>query len=379
MADENIRDDKTEQPTLRRLQKAREEGTVVRAHDLAGAAILVTGAATIGFAGAQLTDRLLLTLRRGLSIDPAAATDPERLLGAARDIIEPGAAVVTGLLLLLAAVALAADVAIGGWVFSLRLLQPDLSRIAPIAGLRRVFSRTAAVEIIKSVLKLVVVGALAVWLAQRWGAEFHGLAAERWPHALLHAAQLSSWILIALACALAGVTALEVPYRFWLHRDQLKMTRQEVRDELRELEGSPETRRRIGVLRRRLTRMRMMSEVPKAAVVIVNPEHYAAALSYRQEMMRAPRLVAKGTGLVALRIREIAADHDVPLIEARPLARVLCSYVELGDEIPTGLYPPVAEVLAYVYRLHAARKAGVAAPPLPQDNRFDPPAAFAVT
>jgi len=155
------------------------------------------------------------------------------------------------------------------------------------------------------------------------------------------------------------------------------MTRQDVKDEMRELDGSPQTKRRIRALRRRLARMRMVMEIPKADVIVTNPEHYAAALSYREGRMRAPRLVAKGTGLVALRIREIAAEHGVPLIEAPPLARAICRFVDLDDEIPPGLYPAVAEVLAYVYRLRLARQGRRAPPPMPQDGRFEPPPEFA--
>jgi flagellar biosynthetic protein FlhB len=174
---------------------------------------------------------------------------------------------------------------------------------------------------------------------------------------------------------LIGVAILEVPYQVWAHRDRLRMTRQDIKDEMRELDGSPQTKRRIRLLRRRFARMRMASEVPNADVVVTNPEHYAAALNYREGKMQAPRLVAKGTGLVALRIREIAAEHGVPMIEAPPLARAICRFVELEDEIPTGLYPAVAEVLAYVYRLRVARDAGRPAPP-PHRQRFEPPPEF---
>jgi flagellar biosynthesis protein FlhB len=183
---------------------------------------------------------------------------------------------------------------------------------------------------------------------------------------------------LMLTMALAGVAALEVPYQLWTHRDQLKMTRQEIRDELRDLEGSPQTRRRIRGLRRRLARLRMMSEVPRADVVVVNPDHYAAALRYREAEMRAPRLVAKGTGLVALRIRELAEEHGVPIVEAPRLARAIWRFVEFEDEIPIALYPAVAEVLAYVYRLRTAREAGTPPPPPPQDGRFEAPEDFAV-
>lgn len=373
MAEDRDHDGRTEKPTLRRLEKAREEGQVARAHGIAGAAVLLTGAALISVAGGQLIDRLELALRLGLGADPAALGDPAGMLTAGLPVIEAALGTLIGALLLCAVVAFFADIAIGGWVFSSRPLAPDVSRIDPVAGFGRLFSRTAFAEIVKALARFLVLGAVAFGLARLWAPDFMHLAAETWPRALSHAALGWNRMFITLAMASAGVMALEAPYQLWAFRDRLKMTRQEVRDELRELEGSPQTRRRIRALRARVARMRMMTEVAKADVVIVNPEHFAAALRYRDGEMRAPRLVAKGTGLIASRIREVAGEHDIPVIEAPPLARAICRYVELEDEIPIGLYPPVAEVLAYVYRLRAARQQGGPEPPLPRAERLDPP------
>jgi flagellar biosynthesis protein FlhB len=377
MADEQERASRTEPPTPRRLQKAREEGNVARAHGVAGAAVLAAGAAILSLAGEPLIRRLELGLQLGLTIDPATIRDPARLLPTAAPVVEAALGMLALFLVSVAIVAFVADIAIGGWVFSGQPLVPDASRISPIAGIGRLFSRAAAVEMLKALIKFVVVGAIAVWLGRDWAAAFLHLAAEAWPGALSHASLGWSRIFITLAAAMLAISALEVPYQVWAFRDRLKMTRQEIRDELRELEGSPQTRRRIRALRARLARMRMMNEVPKADVVIVNPEHFAAALRYREERMRAPRLAAKGAGLVALRIRAIADEHAVPIVEAPRLARALCRYVELDEEIPIGLYPPVAEVLAHVYRLRAARERG-APPPPALAERFEPSADFAV-
>jgi flagellar biosynthetic protein FlhB len=376
VADEQERDGRTEQPTPRRLQKAREEGSVPRAHGIAGAAVLLAGAGLFAIAGRPFVDRLELVLRLGLNIDPAAMRDPARMLPAAVPVVAAGLGLVAGVLVLLAVVGFVADIAVGGWVLSSRSLAPDVSRIDPIAGFGRLFSRTAVVEMVKALIKFVVVGAVAVWLGEAWSAAFLHLAAESWPGALDHAARGWNHMFVSLAFAMAAVAALEIPYEIWSFRDRLKMTRQEIRDELRDQEGSPQTKRRIRGLRQRMARMRMMSEVATADVIVVNPEHYAAALRYREDRMRAPRLVGKGSGLVALRIREIAVEHAVPIVEAPRLARVLCRYVDLDDEIPVGLYPPVAEVLAYVYRLRAARDRGTA-PPAPPGDLFEPPPDFA--
>ena len=377
MTDSYGSESKTERPTARRLEKAREEGWALRAHGVAAGAILVMGAAALSLGGAKLVELLELSLRRGLSFDPDIVREPGRLLTAAGQVITPGLEVVAPFLILMAVVGFVADLMIGGWVFSSHPVSPDFTRIDPVRGFQRLFSRAAFVEIVKALAKFAIVAATAFWLIRTWSPGFLQLAAETWPRAADHAALLWSRIFLLLAASLVGVAILEVPYQVWAHRDRLRMTRQDIKDEMRELDGSPQTRRRIRLLRRKFARMRMASEIPKADVVVTNPEHYAAALNYRDGKMQAPRLVAKGTGLVALRIREIAAEHGVPVIEAPPVARAICRFVELEDEIPTGLYPAVAEVLAYVYRLRVARNIGKPAPPL-QHERFEPPPEFII-
>jgi len=363
---------RTEQATPRRLQRAREEGSVVRAHAMAGAAVLLAGAVVLMIGGAKLVALLELCLRSGLSLPPELVRDPARLLDAAGEVMRPAFETLVPFLLLMAAIAFIGDLVIGGWTFSTRPLAPDASRIDPMKGFGRLFSSTALAEIVKALVKLVVVGVVAVWLVRGRIDSFVHVAAESWPFAAQQVGTLATGIFVVLAVALAAVTLLEVPYQFWSFRSRLRMTRQDLRDEQRETEGSPQTRRRIRGLRVKLARMRMTTEVPRADVVITNPQHYAAALRYQEGGMRAPRVVAKGTGLIALRIRELAAEHSVPVIEAPPLTRAVCRYVELGDEIPTGLYGAVAEVLAYVYRLRAARDAGRPLPTLPRDDRFAP-------
>jgi flagellar biosynthesis protein FlhB len=367
---------RTERATPRRLQRAREEGSVVRAHAVAGAAVLIAGAGIISLAGAKLIDLLESSLRVGLTLEPESMREPARLAGVVADVAWPALMVLAPFMLLLAAIAFAADLAIGGWIISPVPVTPDFTRINPLKGFGRLFSRAALAEIIKALVKFIVIGAIAAWLMKSWLADFLHIADESWPYAPCHVAALATEAFLILAASLATVTLFEVPYQLWQHRDQLKMSRQELRDEQKEQEGNPQTKRRIRGLRLKLARARMMSEVPKADVVIVNPEHFATALSYREDRMRAPRLVAKGTGLIALRIRAVAEEHGVAVVEAPPLARSINRFVDLGDEIPVGLYRAVAEVLAYVYRLRAARDKRDPVPPLPQDGRFEPPAEF---
>jgi flagellar biosynthetic protein FlhB len=376
MSDTYSAGSRTEKASPRRLQKAREEGSVVRAHAVAGAAVLVAGAAVIALAGTRLIDLLESAMRLGLALKPDDMRDPTRLFAAAAEVAWPGLMIVAPFMALMAGVGLVADLLVGGWVVSAKPITPDFTRIDPLKGFGRLFSRAALAEIVKALVKFAVVGAIAGWLMRSWTADFLHIAAETWPYAPMHVAALASEAFLILAVSLAAVTLFEVPYQVWHFRDQLRMSREDLKDELREQEGSPQTRRRIRSLRLKLARARMMSEVPKADVVVVNPEHFAVALSYREDRMRAPRLVAKGSGLIALRIRAVAEEHSVPVVEAPPLARSINRFVELGDEIPVGLYRAVAEVLAYVYRLKAARGGGTPLPALPGDGRFEPPAEF---
>jgi len=373
VSDTSEAESRTERATPRRLARAREEGQVVRAHAVAGAAVLMAGAGITSLAGAKLVELLESSLRQGLVLEPETMRETGRMLAAASQVAKPGLMIVAPFMLLMAAVGFVADLAIGGWIVSTKPITPDFTRIDPLKGFGRLFSRQALAEIVKALIKFAVVGAVAAWLMRDWVSDFLHVAAETWPQAPRHVAALALDVFLILAGSLAVVTLFEAPYQIWQHRDQLKMSRQDLKDEAREQEGSPETRRRIRGLRVKLARARMMSEVPKADVVVVNPEHFAAALSYREDRMRAPRLLAKGTGLIALRIRTVAEEHAVPVIEAPPLARSINRYVELGDEIPVGLYGAVAEVLAYVYRLKAARNDGAPLPPLPDDGRFEPP------
>jgi flagellar biosynthesis protein FlhB len=376
MSDTSGGENRTEQATPRRLQKAREEGQVVRAHAVAGTAVLLAGAGIIMLAGPRLIDLMESSLRLGLALEPEYMRDPSRMLVAATQVARPALMILAPLMLVLVAVGFVADVMIGGWIISATPITPDLTRIDPLKGFGRLFSRAALAEIVKALVKFFAISAIAAWLMKSWLMDFLHLAAESWPYAPQHVAVLGSEAFLILAASLAVVTLFEVPYQLWQHADQLKMSRQEMRDEQHEQEGSPQTKRRIRTLRLKLARARMMSEVPKADVVVVNPEHFAAALSYREDRMRAPRLVAKGAGLVAQRIRAVAEEHSVPVIEAPPLARSINRFTEIGDEIPVGLYRAVAEVLAYVYRLKAARDGNDPPPPLPQDGRFEPPEEF---
>jgi len=377
MADDQASENKTEEPTGRRLSKAREEGSIARSRELPSAIMLMTGAAIVFWGGtvaASLLERMVAT---GLHIDPLLGRDPARLLAGAWVVVKPALAVVIVFGGGIALIGTLSALLVGGLVFSWRPVMPDLARLDPIQGFARLWSREVLVEIVKSVIKLLGVAAVAYWWLRGAARNFADLARAGWPGGLWQAGSLLGQLFLLTSISLAIVVLLEVPYRIWSHRQDLRMSRQELRDEAREVEGNPQTKRRVKQMRRKVARARMMSQVPKADVVLTNPTHVSVALQYQQGTMRAPRLVAKGAGLVALRIREVAAEHDVPIVEAPPLARSLHRYVEIEDEVPAALYRAVAEVLAFVYRLRAARAAGKPEPVASSAN-FDPPAELRV-
>jgi len=377
MADDQATENKTEEPTGRRLSKAREEGSIARSRELPSAVMLMAGAAIVFWGGtvaASLLERMVAT---GLHIDPRVGRDPARLLLGAWTVVKPALGIVIVFGGGIAVIGTLSALLVGGLMFSWRPVMPDLARLNPVQGFARLWSRDVLVEVVKSVIKLLGVAAVAFWWLRGETRNFADLARAGWPGGLWQAGSLLGQLFLVTSISLAVVVLLEVPYRIWSHRQDLRMSRQELRDEAREVEGNPQTKRRVKQLRRKVARARMMTQVPKADVVLTNPTHVSVALRYQQGEMRAPRLVAKGAGLVALRIREIAAAHDVPIVEAPPLARSLNRYVEIEDEVPIALYRAVAEVLAFVYRLRAARAAGKPEPAVPSAS-FDPPAELRV-
>lgn len=372
MADDQASENKTEEPTGRRLSKAREEGSIARSRELPSAIMLMTGAAIVFWGGTIAVSLLERMVAAGLHIDPLLGRDPARLLTGAWMIVKPALEVIIVFGGGIAVIGTLSALLVGGLMFSWRPVMPDLARLDPVQGFARLWSRDALIEIVKSVVKLLGVAAVAYWWLRGETRNFADLARAGWPGGLWQAGSLLGQLFLLTSFSLAVVVLLEVPYRIWSHRQDLRMSRQELRDEAREVEGNPQTKRRVKQLRRKVARARMMTQVPKADVVLTNPSHVSVALRYQQGTMRAPRMVAKGVGLVALRIREVAAAHEVPVVEAPPLARSLHRYVEIEDEVPVALYRAVAEVLAFVYRLRAAQAAGKPAPIAPSAS-FDPP------
>ena len=356
--------ERTEKPTARRLEKAREEGQVPRSAELSAAAVLLVSAGSLRYLGGSIGGALFDIMRSGLRVSPVAAVDPGLALPAVAAELLRALTVCAPVLGLTLIAALVAPLALGGWNLSVGRLAPDFTRLDPIAGFGRFFSAQGAVELAKAFLKFLVVAAVAVLVLRKQSPRLLALGALPLRVGIAQAASLTSDALLAVSGGLALIAAVDVPWQLWNYSQKLSMTREEIREEMKESEGAPEIKGRIRRMQREIARRRMMHEVPKADVVVVNPTHFAVALRYDESRMRAPLVIAKGTDLIAARIREIATEHAVPIFEAPPLARALYRNVEIGGEIPGTLYVAVAQVLTYIYQLRAARTSG-ARPPEP--------------
>jgi len=366
MAENQDGQEKSFDPSARRLDEAKRRGQVPRSRELNTVAVTLAGAATIVLLGPGVTNDL-----RGLVIEHFALSRTD-VFDTAAVLRHLGDALTASLLILApffaatVAAAVLASVALGGFQVSSEALRFDLGKLSPLRGMQRIFSLHGLVELVKALAKFVFLGGVAALLVWTEFEHFVLLGKMEVEAALAETAGLLGWTTLVVASSAILLALVDVPFQLWDYKRQLKMTQQEVRDELKDTEGRPEVRSRIRQLQREVARRRMMEEVPKADVIVTNPTHFAVALRYDAGHMQAPVLVAKGTELVAANIRKIGQAHAVPVVEAPSLARALYFNVELGDPIPAGLYLAVAKLLAYVFQLKAARQQGESTPSVPE-------------
>jgi flagellar biosynthetic protein FlhB len=366
--------ERTEEPSQRRLQEARERGQVPRSRELTNFATMIGGSATLMAIGGALTTKLAVMMRRGLSIDPQSLSDPDSML---KSLGEACLSSLTALLPVfgtLIGLVLLASVVLGGWNFSAQAMAPDFTRLSPLSGFKRLFGLRGAAELGKALLKCAVVGGVCAAIVSWIFRDVLNLGHMQPRDAIGHGAYLVGWSFVWLCASLALVAIVDVPLQLYQFKAALRMTRQELRDEAKESDGRPETKQRIRQMQQTLARRRMMHKVPTADVVIVNPTHFAVALKYDPKNMRAPRVLAKGLDLVAQNIRRIAEEHRVPIFESPKLARALYRSTDLNKEIPAGLYIAVAQVLSYIFRLRTLNPtaaARVSRPNPPVGSEFD--------
>lgn len=359
--------EKTEPATPKKLEKAREDGQVARSPELTTFILLLVAAGGVWFMGSSLMGQLLAVMRNGLRLERELAFDSQLMLPRLAQQVFDASLALLPLFLFLTVAALAAPMLMSGWLFSAKALQPDFKRINPMSGLGRMFSKRSLVELIKALSKALViggVGTLILWHSRDAVLSLVSQSVEIGITSMGHLLGLSFFI---IAGSMLLIVLIDVPFQIWEHAEKLKMTKEEVRKEMKEDEGDPYVKARIRSLQREAARKRMMAEIPKADVIITNPTHYAVALRYQDAAMRAPKVVAKGSHLLAGRIRELAQQHQIPILESPRLARALYHHTELGDEIPETLYTAVAEVLAYVFQLRRYREYGGAVPQLSQE------------
>ncbi|HLM53324.1 MAG TPA: flagellar biosynthesis protein FlhB [Pseudoxanthomonas sp.] len=375
MAEQDQSGERTEQPTEKRLRDAREKGDVPRSRELATAAVFGAGVVAILALMPSMARSALGWMGRALTLDPALMSHPQELLGH------------MGLLMLrlllavapVAAICMAAGIAgpllIGGLRFSSKSLAPDFKRLSPMAGLKRLYGAEGMAELLRSLLRVALIGAAAL-LCLKLGLDkllsLLGLPLEQ---AARSGLAFTGTLLLATTGALVLLAVIDAPYQKWNHRRKLRMTRQELREEMKEMEGRPEVKARIRQMQHQLSQRQMMESVPTADVIVVNPTHYAVALKYESGRMGAPRVVAKGVDEMALRIREVADAHRVAIVSAPPLARALYREGDIGREIPVRLYAAVAQILSYVYQLRAWRNGDAehpSAPLIEVDEKADP-------
>lgn len=359
--------EKTEQPSQRRLDQAREKGQVARSRELSTFAVLMAGGGTLWFMGSAFTQHMVKLLRDGLTLNQEMAFNTSLMIPRLYDLSVEVLIAFSPLLLVVMLAAAFSPLLLNGWLFSAESLQPQFSRMNPVSGIARMFSTHALVELAKAVGKSILVGGVAAWVIWHNKDAVMALGTQSASASIPQMGHLVASSFMMIVGAMLLIVAIDVPFQLWDHNKKLMMSKEELRQESKETEGDPMVKGRIRSLQREAARRRMMAAIPTADVVVTNPTHYAVALKYSNKGMRAPVVVAKGAHLLAQRIREIAQENHVPILEAPPLARALHKHTDLGESIPEALYIAVAEVLAYVYQLRRYEKQGGARPQEPGD------------
>ena len=357
MADEQ-QQERTEQATPKRREEARKKGDVPRSRELTMTGVMLAGAASILLLSGTASRRLVMGFEDALAIRRIELDVPGSIVSAFTTQASHAFSAIAPLAIVLLTAVFLSALSIGGWSFSVSAFAPKVSRMSPIKGVKRIFSANSLNELIKALAKFGLVAAIAIAWLWRCIDELLGLAREPIDAAIPHALEIAGLSLVVVSCGLIFIALADVPFQLWNYQKKIRMTRQEVRDEFKETEGRPEVKSKVRALQQQVAQRRMLEDIPNADVVITNPTHFSVALKYDEDKMRAPQVVAKGRGLVAKRIREIATENAVPLFSAPPLARALYRSTKLGQEIPAALYTAVAQVLAYVMQLEQAVRLG---------------------
>lgn len=368
MAENEDGQERTEEASAKKLADARKKGQVPRSKELATMAVTVSGALTLLVFGGYLAEQMTVMVQHSFSADYLSSTRTAELPGKFYELLVAGMIAMWPVLLVAILAAILANTIMGGWTFN---LSAKLDRLDPIKGLGKLFSLRSLGELAKSVLKMSFIG-LAAWLLLKlMAADILGLGLQDPVEAILNSSSLLAWFFLYISLPLVVIAAIDVPWQMWNYKKELKMTKQEVKDEAKESDGRPEVKAKLREMQQAAANRRMMEKVPTADVVITNPTHFAVALKYDEARMRAPTLVAKGADVLAFKIREVAGDNNVSIVESPRLARAVYASVDLDQEIPGGLYMAVAQILTYVYQLRSWQTMGGDYPQQPQPEIDD--------
>ena len=367
MADNEQSQERTEQATSKRLKESRDKGEIARSKELNTMTVLLAGSAALILMGDYLVAGLSNIMRQAFIISPAQVFDPKAILMVLGAAVDGMLTTLGPFFMLMMLAAFFAPMALGGWSFSIQGLSWKWEKLNPIKGLGRLFGATGLMELFKAFAKFAVIVSVAITLLWFSMDELFSVGQQPINRALSHAGWLIGRAFLVLCAAMILIAGVDVPFQLWNHNRKLKMTRQEIKDEMKETEGKPEVKSRIRALQQEIATRRMMEEVPKADVIVTNPAHYAVALRYQAEEMGAPIVVAKGAGEIAQQIRRIGQENNITFFEAPPLARALYYSSKLGQEIPAGLYVAIAQVLAYVFQLRRCQDKDSDQPLRPSD------------
>ncbi|MEL4340243.1 flagellar biosynthesis protein FlhB [Shewanella xiamenensis] len=369
--------ERSEEPTGRRLEQAREKGQVARSKELGTATVLLSAATGLYMLGPGIAKALSNVFERVFTMDRAAIFDTNQMFNVWGVVGGEIGWPLLKIMLLIVVVAFIGNVSLGGMNFSTQAMMPKASKMSPIAGFKRMFGVQALVELTKGIAKFSVVALAAYFLLNHYFNDILLLSADHLPGNVYHALDLLVWMFILLCSSVLFIVVIDVPFQIWNHNKQLKMTKQEVKDEYKDTEGKPEVKGRVRQMQRELAQRRMMAEVPNADVIVVNPEHYAVAIKYDVKRSAAPFVIAKGVDEVAFKIREVARVHNIAIVTAPPLARAIYHTTKLDQQVPEGLFTAVAQVLAYVFQLRQYQKGRGRKPipipvnqPIPEDLKY---------
>jgi flagellar biosynthesis protein FlhB len=355
MAEESF-EEKTEQPTPKKRREFKEKGEVAKSRELPSVAVLLSALIALSFFGSYMYSHVQIIMKESFSLPTMNDLNISDFMKYAQDLVSRFIILLSPLLGAIFITAILSNILQVGFIMSAESITPKFSKIDPIKGFGRMFSKQSLMELFKSLLKLIIVGGVAFWTVKEEMKNFYLLGDMETNTIFIYI--LNIFFKIFIRCSMAMIVLVIIDYIFQRleFENRIKMTKQEVKDEFKKSEGDPLIKSRIRSIQMEMARKRMMHAVPDADVVITNPTHLAVALKYDSLTMKAPKVLAKGPGKIAERIREIASEHDIPIMENKELARSLYDAVEVGHEIPAALYQAVAEILAYIYRLKSNYK-----------------------